>query len=174
MVRSGGGEQWCPNSRRRFQTHWERICQNSCPQGAWEHQRSGSCSPSSSAKTVSNDPRCKYRSSRSLVIIAGASSVLTKSSYTTPLRWCPTFCRGMRRNDHTHTRAPTDQMNRGAIIQFPDHPAFWMDTTNCGRARKHRQHFWTTQQGIVPTPRNDAQSHRQNIAEHRCISIRAI
>jgi hypothetical protein len=49
-----------------------------------------------------------------------------------------------------------------------------MDTTNCGRARKHRQHFWTTQQGIVPTPRNDAQSHRQNIAEHRGIPIRAI
>src|SRR5260370_11754412 len=80
VVRSGVGEQDCPNSRRRFQTHWERICQNSCPQEVWEHQRSGSCSPSSSAKTVSNDPRCKYKSSRSLAVIAGGTTDITRRS----------------------------------------------------------------------------------------------
>ena len=30
MVRIAAGEKRCPSSRRRFQTHWLRICQNSC------------------------------------------------------------------------------------------------------------------------------------------------
>ena len=91
VVRSGVGEQFCPSSKRRFQTHCEMICQHSCPQGVCEHHRSGSCSRSSSAHTVSKDPRCRYRSSRSLAVTAGASTVLIKSSYTRPLRCCPTL-----------------------------------------------------------------------------------
>ena len=50
-----------------------------------------STSRSSSANTVSKDPRCRYRSSRSLAVTAGASNVLIKSSYTRPLRCCPTL-----------------------------------------------------------------------------------
>ncbi len=30
MVRMAAGEKRCPSSRRRFQTHGHRICQNSC------------------------------------------------------------------------------------------------------------------------------------------------
>src|SRR6266699_2664166 len=74
------GERRCPHSRRRFHTHWLRICQNSCPQGVCEHQRSGSCSLSSSARTVSKDPRCRYKSSTSLAEKAGVASLVTNNS----------------------------------------------------------------------------------------------
>jgi len=49
VVRTGIGSNWCPSSSRIVQTHWLMICQASCPQAAWLHQRSGSCSLSSSA-----------------------------------------------------------------------------------------------------------------------------
>src|SRR5207249_10507678 len=83
------GNRCCPSSRRRFHTHWLTICQNSCPQGVWEHQRSGSCSLSSSARTVSKDPRCRYRSSTSLAEKAGAGSLVTNNSKTMPPRFFP-------------------------------------------------------------------------------------
>src|SRR5436305_3880559 len=63
VVRSSEEESVCPSSRRRFQTHCARIWQNSWPHGVWEYHRSAFCSTSSSASTVSNDPRCRYRSS---------------------------------------------------------------------------------------------------------------
>src|SRR3989442_13406715 len=63
--------------------HGHRICQNSCPQGVREHQRSGSCSTSSSASTVSNDPRCRSRSSTSLAENAVWASSVINNSYTT-------------------------------------------------------------------------------------------
>src|SRR5437764_15346302 len=34
VVRMGLGWRACPSSRRRFELHWQRICQNSCPQAA--------------------------------------------------------------------------------------------------------------------------------------------
>src|SRR5438477_1534174 len=52
-----------PKRSRVFHTHWAMICQNSWPQGVREHQRSGSCSASSSLNTCSNEPRCWYSSS---------------------------------------------------------------------------------------------------------------
>src|SRR5215468_5772637 len=52
-----------PKHSRVFHTHWLMICQNSWPQGVREHQRSGSCSASSSLNTCSNEPRCWYSSS---------------------------------------------------------------------------------------------------------------
>lgn len=59
VVRSGSGARICPNSRRTFQVHCEMHCQASCPQAEWLHQRSGSCSWSSSSRAVSNAPRCR-------------------------------------------------------------------------------------------------------------------
>src|SRR6266567_5186517 len=69
--------------------HWPMICQNSCPQGVCEHHRSGSCSLSSSARTVSKDPRCRYRSSTSLAENAGQASLVMDNSYTMPSRFFP-------------------------------------------------------------------------------------
>jgi len=91
VIRMAVGERCCPHSKRRFHIHWLRICQNSCPQGVCEHQRSGSCSMSSSARTVSKDPRCRYKSSTSLAEKAGAVSLVTNNSKMTPLRFFPIF-----------------------------------------------------------------------------------
>src|SRR5258708_826002 len=57
-----------------------RFEQTAFPQGVCEYQRSDSCSSSSSASTVSNEPRWRYRSSTSEAVNAGVGRVLTKSS----------------------------------------------------------------------------------------------
>src|SRR5258708_7645994 len=80
VVRRSDEESFCPSSRRRFHTHCARIWQNSWPHGVWEYHRSAFCSTSSSASTVSNDPRCRYRSSTSEQVNAGAGRVLINSS----------------------------------------------------------------------------------------------
>jgi len=80
VVRTGIGSNWCPSSSRILQAHWLMICQASCQEAAWLHQRSGSCSLSSSASTVSKDPRCRYKSSTSLAQKAGAASLVTNNS----------------------------------------------------------------------------------------------
>ena len=90
VVRTGIGSNWCPSSSRIFQTHWLMICQASCPQAAWLHQRSGSCSLSSSANAGSKAPRCKYSSTTSQAVNARCGRVVKKSSYTTPARVTPT------------------------------------------------------------------------------------
>ncbi len=59
LVRSASGASLCPSSSLRFHVHWATICQASCPQDEWLHQRSGSSSMSSSSRAVSKAPRCR-------------------------------------------------------------------------------------------------------------------
>src|SRR6266566_5321917 len=80
VVRIGVGESRCPNSRRRFHTHCAITCQHSCPQAEWLHQRSGSCSASSSESVGSKAPRCKYSSTTSQAVNACCGRVVKKSS----------------------------------------------------------------------------------------------
>src|SRR6266852_799527 len=51
--------------------------------------RSQATLPSSSASTVSNDPRCRYKSSTSCGEKAGEGSCVTNNSYTSPSRCLP-------------------------------------------------------------------------------------
>src|SRR5438128_2865315 len=50
---------------------------------------SSSCSTSSSERTVSNEPRCSYRSSTSAQLKAACGAVVRTSSYTVPARRIP-------------------------------------------------------------------------------------
>lgn len=59
------GASWWPHASRIFQVHWLMMCQASCPQAEWLHQRSGSCSMSSSSSAVSQAPRCRERDTTS-------------------------------------------------------------------------------------------------------------
>ena len=59
--------------------------------------------------------------------------------------------RRMGSDEQANTRFSRQQMDQWAIIQVTARPALGMGTTERWRARKHRQHFWTTQKGIVTT-----------------------
>lgn len=90
--RTGSGRRCWPMSHRRFPIHGPRICPHAWPQAAWRHQRSGSCSRSSSASACSTRPRCRSSASTSAAVKAGCGRVVKNRSETISWRAPPTRC----------------------------------------------------------------------------------
>lgn len=106
VVRSSAGESCCPSSNRRFHIHCARIWANSWPLGVREYQRSASCSTSSSASVVSNDPRCRYRSSTSEAVNERRGQVTSNQLVDDPISFRTNgggrACGRMGSDDQTH------------------------------------------------------------------------
>src|SRR6266516_2802866 len=110
--------------------HWARICANSWPHGVWEYQRSAFCSTSSSASTVSNDPRCRYRLSTSEAVNERRGKVTSKQLVDHPVALRTNSggraCSRMSSDDQTYLGSSRRQGNRRAIVERSCHAALWM------------------------------------------------
>src|SRR5260370_27621289 len=93
--------------------HWLTICQNSCPRGVWQHQRSGSCSLSSSASTVSRVPAMQIQVQHVFGGKSGSGKLgdeqfVDHAPAFFPDRW-GSGCGGMTGDNQPHTRPTSGQ-----------------------------------------------------------------
>jgi hypothetical protein len=127
VVRTGIGSNWCPSSSRIFQTHWLMICQASCPQAAWLHQRSGSCSLSSSANAGGTGSAMQIQfdhiASGECPLREGGEEEFVHDACTRDANRTLLFARGMRCHDDTAPRAIWSHRDLWTIVEAAHHLA---------------------------------------------------
>ena len=113
---------------RRFHTHCETSCQHSCPKEERLHQRSGSCSLSSSARAGSKAPRCRYPSTTSEAVNRGSRQIgeeeFVDHARTRDANGALLFASWMCRHHHSARHALGSHLHRLAVVEAAHHLAF--------------------------------------------------
>src|SRR5258708_21932350 len=104
------------------------ICQNSWPHCVRDTRRSTACSSSASASTVSNEPRCRYRSSTSAGVNArcgqGREELLIDRSLTHFADGGTGGPSGMRCEEHAHDWPCRRKLDLPTIVEGATGPGF--------------------------------------------------